>query len=362
MSAWELPRRSCRSFDIDRAAAVCLIQMRRAARAGDSSRVASMAATEQRSVGPPRPCRWQTWPPGHIGHLHDRVQRSTPDGCLLATGAPTPGTVVLAASMPGRCARPAGTRRCRGQPSGHRRLGVGEHVVPACGVPRPRGTRAARLKLGRIAAACRGPPSHGQAVYQHPDEGLGVVWQGRAPASRRQKPWIVIVRPHLTGSNLPSAPDFLSHPRRHAAGDITLQNFGTPISSGLDAAAGAAGHLGALVRPLPPLGPILRGGRRRPMAAVSKLAKLNSDEQPRDRRPARRAFGVRSIPFCVRCSTGPAHRAASSVLPSPRCGVPRPPVPLRADHGSRRAIAGSQVAQADKRPMRRWPGCSRRGH
>ena len=81
--------------------------------------------------------------------------------------------------------------------------------------------------------------------------------------------------------------------------DITIQNFESELIQASARAAGAARHLGALVRPVQVARVRCWKSSSATTPARFTLAKLNSRRAARDRRPADRCFGVRSIPFCV---------------------------------------------------------------
>jgi hypothetical protein len=117
---------------------------RQALRAAPASAVGQHGHGEQRRVGRPGRADGKRRHRDALGHLHDGVQRVHPCRWRLATGTPSTGTVVLAASMPGRWAAPPAPAMMARQPAPARLLGVARTCRRACGGPRPRGARARR--------------------------------------------------------------------------------------------------------------------------------------------------------------------------------------------------------------------------
>jgi hypothetical protein len=90
--------------------------------------------------------------------------------------------------------------------------------------------------------------------------------------------------------------------------DISLQNFESRPDHRLDRAAGAARHLGTVVRAVQGARPGAREARDLTTPAASSSPSSNSDEQPEIAGQLSQMFGVRSIPFCVLFKGGPAGR------------------------------------------------------
>ena len=133
-----------------------LLAERPAAARADSGRVVGEdAPRRERGVGGARPCRWPASPTGTPpGIWTIDSSESRPLSAWLWTGTPSTGTVVCAATMPGRCAAPPAPAMITSSPRASAARGVLGHPVAACGAPRRRGTRAAR-RTRQHSAACR---------------------------------------------------------------------------------------------------------------------------------------------------------------------------------------------------------------
>ena len=125
--------------------------------------------------------------------------------------------------------------------------------------------------------------------------------------------------------------------------DITLQNFEAELINASIAAAGAARHLGAVVRPVQDARPGAREARdrlRRPLQAGQAQRRRAS---PRSPQQLSQMFGVRSIPFCVLFKGGQPVDGFVGALPEAR----GPQVPRQARAERRRA---GRRGRARRRP------------
>ena len=112
-----------------------------------------------------------------LGICTIECSESTPCRCRLATGTPSTGTVVLAASMPGRCAAPPAPAMMRLQAARRPRLRHRRTCRRACGAPRHPGL-VGDAELGEnLRRVLQGLPVAGRA-HHHADHG-GCACHGR---------------------------------------------------------------------------------------------------------------------------------------------------------------------------------------
>src|SRR5471030_3190989 len=162
---------------------------------------------------------------------------STPLRCLPATGTPSTGTTVLAASMPGKCAAPPAPAMIAWSP---RATALSAYANMSSGMRCAETTRASKgmANSARMSAAAF-------IVSQSLADPMTTPTTGEA---------LFKVTPGKT-TILAGGTHRALHDRHHPP------EFRERPASGFDAAAHSSGHLGALVRPLPQPRPDARKDR-----------------------------------------------------------------------------------------------------
>ena len=102
---------------------------RRACCAARRRRAASIATANSAALAAPALPMAKVATGMPLRHLHDRVERIDALQVPARTGTPSTGTVVLAASMPGRWAAPPAPAMMARQAARRGALGIGEHLV-----------------------------------------------------------------------------------------------------------------------------------------------------------------------------------------------------------------------------------------